>query len=111
MSVIDTSRFMALTAIAEADAVQAVYAAKWQYMFWRPMTAIRNGDIDGNPATDLDCLMDHVPATFPALRWLGLALVRCFRLTLVRLAVRRLSPQGNTERKHHHHEPLRSMPA
>src|SRR4051812_39463842 len=36
MSVIDTARFMALTSMAGADAVQAVYAAKWHYMFWRP---------------------------------------------------------------------------
>ena len=46
---VDTARFMALLSVAEADAIQSVYAAKWHYMFWRPMTAIRNGDIDGNP--------------------------------------------------------------
>jgi len=32
----------------------AVLDAKLHYNFWRPMTAIRNGDIDGNPATDRD---------------------------------------------------------
>jgi hypothetical protein len=63
MSVIDTSRFMALTAIAEADAVQAVYAAKWQYMFWRPMTAIRNGDIDGNDKTERDATWEPIDNT------------------------------------------------
>jgi hypothetical protein len=52
MSVIDTARFMALVTIAEADALQSVYDAKWHYLFWRPMTAIRNGDIDGNDATE-----------------------------------------------------------
>jgi hypothetical protein len=26
--------------------------AKYQYSFWRPITAIRNGDTDGNEATD-----------------------------------------------------------
>ncbi len=50
MSVTDTARFMALVTIAEADALQSVYDAKWHYLFWRPMTAIRNGDIDDNVA-------------------------------------------------------------
>jgi hypothetical protein len=54
MSVIDAARFMALVSIAEADAIQSVYAAKWEYLFWRPMTAIRNGDKDGNDKTERD---------------------------------------------------------
>jgi hypothetical protein len=54
LSVVDSTRFMAVVTVAEADAVEAVYEAKWHYMFWRPMTAIRNGDIDGNPATERD---------------------------------------------------------
>jgi hypothetical protein len=29
-----------------------VFDAKYQDNFWRPITAIRNGDIAGNPATD-----------------------------------------------------------
>ena len=32
----------------------AVFDAKYTYRFWRPSTAIRNADIDGNPRTDLD---------------------------------------------------------
>jgi len=31
-----------------------VFDAKYHYEFWRPITAIRNGDIDGNPATELE---------------------------------------------------------
>jgi hypothetical protein len=54
MSVVNSARMMALISVAEADAIQSVYAAKWHYMFWRPMTAIRNGDIDKNPATERD---------------------------------------------------------
>ena len=49
MSVVDSAELIALISVAEADAVQSVFAAKWHYMFWRPMTAIRNGDIDENP--------------------------------------------------------------
>ena len=29
----------------------SVFDAKYQYNFWRPVTAIRNGDTDGNDAT------------------------------------------------------------
>jgi hypothetical protein len=36
------------------DALIAVFDAKYHYMFWRPFTAIRNGDIDGNDATERD---------------------------------------------------------
>ena len=32
----------------------AVFDAKYHYNFWRPITAIRNGDIDGNDATERD---------------------------------------------------------
>jgi hypothetical protein len=40
--------------MAGADAYIAVFDAKYTYNFWRPITAIRNGDIDGNPATSPD---------------------------------------------------------
>ena len=36
------------------DAAIAVFEAKYHYNFWRPVTAIRNGDIDGNDATERD---------------------------------------------------------
>jgi hypothetical protein len=52
MDVVDTARFMALATVAEEDAIIAVMDAKYKYQFWRPITAIRNGDIDGNPATE-----------------------------------------------------------
>jgi hypothetical protein len=54
MSVIDSARFMALVALGINEAIIAVLDAKYHYNFWRPITAIRNGDIDGNPATDRD---------------------------------------------------------
>ena len=52
MDVVDTARFLSLLSAAEEDAIIAVMDAKYKYEFWRPITAIRNGDIDGNPATD-----------------------------------------------------------
>ena len=45
--------FAALTQAVD-DALIAVFDAKYHYAFWRPMTAIRNGDIDGNDATERD---------------------------------------------------------
>jgi PAP2 superfamily len=52
MSVIDSARFMTLVGVGLTDAIIAVLDAKYHYNFWRPITAIRNGDIDGNPSTD-----------------------------------------------------------
>jgi Vanadium chloroperoxidase N-terminal domain len=52
MPVTDSARFMAVITAAEADAMIAVLDAKYKYGFWRPITAIRNGDIDGNAATE-----------------------------------------------------------
>jgi hypothetical protein len=34
------------------DALIAIFDAKYHYGFWRPITAIRNGDVDGNDATE-----------------------------------------------------------
>jgi hypothetical protein len=48
MSALESARFMALASVAEADAIEAVFDAKYHYQFWRPITAIRNGDIAGN---------------------------------------------------------------
>ena len=53
-SVIDSARLFALGAVARADTLIAVFDAKYQYEFWRPVTAIRNGDLDGNAATERD---------------------------------------------------------
>lgn len=54
LDLIDCARLFALTAVARADGLIAVFDAKYHYEFWRPVTAIRNGDIDGNPATERD---------------------------------------------------------
>ena len=46
------ARLFAAVAQAMDDAMIAVFDAKYHYNFWRPSTAIRNGDIDGNDATE-----------------------------------------------------------
>ena len=48
------ARLFAAAAQAADDALIAVFDAKYHYNFWRPVTAIRNGDIDGNDATERD---------------------------------------------------------
>jgi len=48
------ARLFALLNFAIADSVIAFYDAKYVYNFWRPVTAIRAADTDGNPDTDAD---------------------------------------------------------
>lgn len=51
---VDRARMLALAYMAIVDAGIAVMDAKYEYNFWRPITAIRNGDRDGNDATERD---------------------------------------------------------
>jgi hypothetical protein len=48
------ARLFAAVTQAMDDALIAVFEAKYHYNFWRPVTAVRNGDIDGNNATERD---------------------------------------------------------
>lgn len=48
------ARLLSATYQAVDDALIAVWDAKFHYALWRPITAIRNGDIDGNDATERD---------------------------------------------------------
>ena len=48
------ARLFALMNVAMADAAICAWDAKYHYNFWRPVTAIRQGDTDGNPATTPD---------------------------------------------------------
>ena len=64
MDLVDCARFMALASAAVADSYIAVFDAKYHYDFWRPVTAIRNGDIDDNSATERDATwlpLDNTP--------------------------------------------------
>jgi len=63
MSVIDSARFMTLVAVGLNDAIIAVLDAKYHYDFWRPVTAIRNGDIDNNPATEREATWQPIAPT------------------------------------------------
>jgi hypothetical protein len=63
MDLVESARFMALVSTAVADSFIAVFDAKYHYEFWRPITAIRNGDIDDNPGTELDATWQPIDNT------------------------------------------------
>ncbi|HKB41449.1 MAG TPA: vanadium-dependent haloperoxidase [Gemmataceae bacterium] len=48
------ARTFARLAMAICDASIAIFDTKYHYNFWRPVTAIRAGDTDGNQQTDPD---------------------------------------------------------
>ncbi len=47
----DQARLLALASLAAADAQITIYDSKYHFNFWRPSTAIHEGDNDGNPNT------------------------------------------------------------
>jgi len=50
-NLLQSARILALTNISITDAIIAVFEAKNYYNTWRPVTAIVEADLDGNPAT------------------------------------------------------------
>ena len=50
-SLVQNARLFALVHLALDDTTLAIAEAKMHFNFWRPITAIRNGENDGNPAT------------------------------------------------------------
>jgi hypothetical protein len=54
LNTVQSARLFALLNLTMADGVIAFYDAKYTYNFWRPVTAIRAADTDGNPQTLVD---------------------------------------------------------
>ena len=54
LDIADNARLFALLNLGVADVVIAFYDAKYTYDFWRPVTAIRAANADGNAATIAD---------------------------------------------------------
>src|SRR4029453_9734984 len=52
----ESARLFALLNMNLANAYIVNWDAKYTYNFWRPVTAIRNGDQDGNDATERDAV-------------------------------------------------------
>ena len=54
MDLVDAARVLAMGNLVDSDAGIACWDSKYHYLFWRPIMAIRNAQIDGNPATTPD---------------------------------------------------------
>src|SRR4030095_11566163 len=54
-----------LLGLAQADAAIVCWEAKYRWNLWRPITAIRRADEDGNPLTEADKAWDHYLVTPP----------------------------------------------
>ncbi len=65
LSVEDSSRLFMLLNVAMADAGIAVWDGKYQYNSWRPVTAIRAADTDGNDLTIQDAAWTPLLQTPP----------------------------------------------
>jgi PAP2 superfamily len=50
----ESARLFGLLNLAMTDGYIGTFETKYHYRFWRPVTAIRLADIDGNPATAAD---------------------------------------------------------
>lgn len=61
----ENARLFALLNMALADAAICAWDAKYTFHFWRPVTAIRDADTDGNPLTSPDPTWNSFIATPP----------------------------------------------
>jgi hypothetical protein len=59
----DAARLMAMLYVSFADAIAACFEAKYHYNAWRPTSAIRLADGDGNDKTQADATWTSVLAT------------------------------------------------
>ena len=61
----DNARLLALVNVVIADGFVAGFDTRYLYNFWRPVTAIRAGDADGNEATAADAAWETFLNTPP----------------------------------------------
>jgi hypothetical protein len=61
-NVLQNARMFALANLAQADGGIVCWEAKYIYNFWRPITAIREADTDGNAATIADATWEPLGA-------------------------------------------------
>src|SRR6266487_4462142 len=54
LDIVDNARFFAMENLAAADGAIGCWNDKYYWQSWRPITAIREADTDGNPATQAD---------------------------------------------------------
>jgi hypothetical protein len=77
LDVSDSARLLAMLDLSAADALITTWNDKYYRNFWRPITAIRHADIDGNPATVADPTWTPMfdPSLDPAIGGTGPALI------------------------------------
>ena len=63
MDLLDTARLLAMGNMVPTDAGMACFDSKYTHVFWRPITAIRNADIDGNTGTTADTTWSPLTTT------------------------------------------------
>lgn len=61
----DSARLLALVSMSMADSAITSWDSKSAFVFWRPITAIREGDNDGNPKTAGDPTWSPLVTTPP----------------------------------------------
>lgn len=61
----ENARLFALINIAHHDALETTFTSKFVYGLWRPVTAIRRADEDGNPDTAQDAAWSSLLSTPP----------------------------------------------
>ncbi len=68
LSTLENARLFATLSTAIADVAIATWDSKYAYDYWRPVTGIRNGDLDGNDATIADAAWNPLIVTpaFPS---------------------------------------------
>jgi PAP2 superfamily len=54
LDIVESARLFAMENLAAADSQIGGWNDKYYWQFWRPITAIREADTDGNPATEAD---------------------------------------------------------
>jgi len=65
LTTVEKARLFALTNFAIHDALQTTFASKFHYGLWRPVSAIRRADEDGNASTTADPSWAPLIATPP----------------------------------------------
>lgn len=65
-SIVEQARVFALLNMAASDAFIVGWRDKYLFLFWRPETAIRSADSDGNDATSADATWEGLFSPFPA---------------------------------------------
>jgi hypothetical protein len=65
LSLSKSARLLAMLSVAFTDGGIGCFNAKYHFSNWRPVTAIQNGEIDGNPETEADPTWLPLAATPP----------------------------------------------